>query len=240
MRRLLWRTRRLCNHSCCPLTSINNVHSVLASDACHLIPPLPLHTHTPPPHPPTTALRVASRCTNRPTHPAPPPLPCSNLLAALLPAKGKFVPDEEELQERPKGPLQDPRISILEPKVRAPPGVAAGREWERGGKVTDKLTEAKHRQSSAPAHVQCVCPPPSLLQKFFGVKGFGFTKENELFVGRQATEGWPGEAAGLQPAATHPPAALLHGQFLRALLCQWMLVWENCRSSSGSRAIAQF
>ena len=24
--------------------------------------------------------------------------------------------DEEELEERPKGPLQDPRISILEPK----------------------------------------------------------------------------------------------------------------------------
>lgn len=69
-----------------------------------------------------------------------------NLLAALLPAKGKFVPDEEELQERPKGPLQDPRISILEPK------------------------------------------------KFFGVKGFGFTKENELFVGRVAQLGF---AAGL-------------------------------------------
>ncbi|KAL4424977.1 hypothetical protein ABPG77_002862 [Micractinium sp. CCAP 211/92] len=69
-----------------------------------------------------------------------------NLLAALLPARGKFVPDEEELQERPKGPLQDPRISILEPK------------------------------------------------KFFGVKGFGFTKENELFVGRVAQLGF---AAGL-------------------------------------------
>ncbi|KAL4457873.1 hypothetical protein ABPG75_012738 [Micractinium tetrahymenae] len=69
-----------------------------------------------------------------------------NLLAALLPAKGKFVPDEEELQERPKGPLQDPRISILEPK------------------------------------------------RFFGVRGFGFTKENELFVGRVAQLGF---AAGL-------------------------------------------
>lgn len=39
-----------------------------------------------------------------------------NLLAAFLPAKGKFVPDEAELEERPKGPLQDPRISLLEPK----------------------------------------------------------------------------------------------------------------------------
>ncbi|KAI7838596.1 hypothetical protein COHA_007604 [Chlorella ohadii] len=39
-----------------------------------------------------------------------------NLLAAFLPAKGRFVADEEELEERPKGPLQDPRISILEPK----------------------------------------------------------------------------------------------------------------------------
>ena len=37
-------------------------------------------------------------------------------LAAFLPAKGRFVADEEELEERPKGPLQDPRISILEPK----------------------------------------------------------------------------------------------------------------------------
>ena len=37
-------------------------------------------------------------------------------IAAFLPAKGRFVADEEELEERPKGPLQDPRISILEPK----------------------------------------------------------------------------------------------------------------------------
>lgn len=65
-----------------------------------------------------------------------------NLVAAFLPAKGKFIPDEEELEERPKGPLQDPRISILEPK------------------------------------------------KFFGITGFGFTKANELFVGRMAQLGF--------------------------------------------------
>jgi photosystem II protein len=70
-----------------------------------------------------------------------------NLIAAFLPAKGRFVADEVELEERPKGPLQDPRISILEPK------------------------------------------------KFFGISdGFGFTKENELFVGRMAQLGF---AAGL-------------------------------------------
>jgi hypothetical protein len=65
-----------------------------------------------------------------------------NLIAAFLPARGKFIPDEEELEERPKGPLQDPRISILEPK------------------------------------------------KFFGITGFGFTKQNELFVGRMAQLGF--------------------------------------------------
>lgn len=69
-----------------------------------------------------------------------------NLIAALLPAKGKFVADAAELEERPKGPLQDPRISILEPK------------------------------------------------KFLGITGFGFTKDNELFVGRVAQLGF---AAGL-------------------------------------------
>jgi len=61
-----------------------------------------------------------------------------NLIAALLPASGKFVPDEEELDEREPGALQDPKISLANPA------------------------------------------------KFFGIKGFGFTKENELFVGRVA------------------------------------------------------
>ncbi|KAL4858078.1 Photosystem II protein [Chlorella vulgaris] len=69
-----------------------------------------------------------------------------NLIAALLPAKGKFVADEVELQERPAGPLQDPTISILQPR------------------------------------------------KFFGISGFGFSKANELFVGRVAQLGF---AAGL-------------------------------------------
>lgn len=65
-----------------------------------------------------------------------------NLIAALAPARGRFVADDEELEERPKGPIQDPSISLLEPK------------------------------------------------KFFGVSGFGFTKENELFVGRMAQLGF--------------------------------------------------
>ena len=39
-----------------------------------------------------------------------------NLLAALLPASGKLVLPEEELESRPKGVLQDPKISVLQPK----------------------------------------------------------------------------------------------------------------------------
>jgi len=65
-----------------------------------------------------------------------------NLVAALLPTKGKFVADDDELEERPEGVLQDPSISVL--------------DWRR----------------------------------FFGIKGFGFTKENELFVGRMAQLGF--------------------------------------------------
>lgn len=71
-----------------------------------------------------------------------------NLIAALLPAKGKFIADEEELAERPKGALQDAKISLTDPK------------------------------------------------KFFGVKGFGFTKENELFVGRMAQLGFAASLIG--------------------------------------------
>lgn len=37
-------------------------------------------------------------------------------VAAFLPAKGKFVPDEEEEIPRPKGALQDPSISLANPK----------------------------------------------------------------------------------------------------------------------------
>jgi photosystem II protein len=66
-----------------------------------------------------------------------------NAIAAVLPTSGTFVPEEREsLNDRPKGPLQDPRISILEPK------------------------------------------------KFFGITNFGFTKANELFVGRVAQLGF--------------------------------------------------
>jgi photosystem II 22kDa protein len=71
-----------------------------------------------------------------------------NLLAALLPASGKLVLPEEELESRPKGALQDPTISILQPK------------------------------------------------KFFGISGFGFTKANELFVGRMAQLGFAAALLG--------------------------------------------
>jgi len=64
------------------------------------------------------------------------------LVAALLPAKGTFVPEDGEEEQRPEGSLQDPSISILQPK------------------------------------------------KFFGISGFGFTKANELFVGRVAQLGF--------------------------------------------------
>jgi hypothetical protein len=70
-----------------------------------------------------------------------------NLIAAILPASGTFVPDEE-VEERPKGALQDPTISILDPK------------------------------------------------RFFGTSGFGFTKENELFVGRVAQLGFAASLIG--------------------------------------------
>jgi photosystem II 22kDa protein len=66
-----------------------------------------------------------------------------NIFAALLPAKGKLVlPEEDVVDNRPKGSLQDPSISMLQPK------------------------------------------------KFFGFSGFGFTKANELFVGRMAQLGF--------------------------------------------------
>ena len=71
-----------------------------------------------------------------------------NLVAALLPAKGKFIPDEEELTERPAGALQSSKVSL------ATPGA------------------------------------------FFGIKGFGFTKENELFVGRMAQLGFAASLIG--------------------------------------------
>lgn len=71
-----------------------------------------------------------------------------NVIAALIPAKGRFVPDDEELSERPPGPLQDPSISIL--------------DWRR----------------------------------FFGTNGFGWTKENELLVGRVAQLGFASSLLG--------------------------------------------
>jgi photosystem II protein len=83
-----------------------------------------------------------------------------NLIAAFLPAKGKFVPDEEEELARPKGALQDPSISLANPK------------------------------------------------KFFGIKGFGFTKENELFVGRVAQLGFAAALVGEAVTGVGPLAQL--------------------------------
>jgi len=72
-----------------------------------------------------------------------------NAIAALLPTSGTFVPEEREsLKERPKGALQDPKITIFEPK------------------------------------------------KFFGISEFGFTKANELFVGRVAQLGFAASLIG--------------------------------------------
>jgi len=72
-----------------------------------------------------------------------------NLIAAILPASGTFVQEEEEEEEETeKGPLQDPKKSLLNPF------------------------------------------------EFFGVKGFGFTKENELFVGRVAQLGFAASLIG--------------------------------------------
>ena len=72
-----------------------------------------------------------------------------NFFAAVVPTSQTFVPEEQaKLAETPKGALQDPSISILQPK------------------------------------------------KFFGVSGFGFSKENELFVGRLAQLGFAASLLG--------------------------------------------
>lgn len=63
-------------------------------------------------------------------------------------AQGTFVPDEEELSARPKGALQDSKVSLVTPG------------------------------------------------KFFGIKGLGFTKENELFAGRLAQLGFAASLIG--------------------------------------------
>lgn len=70
-----------------------------------------------------------------------------NLIAAILPSSGTFVPDEE-VEKRPAGALQDPRVTLAEPK------------------------------------------------KFFGITRFGFTKENERFVGRVAQLGFAASLIG--------------------------------------------
>lgn len=70
-----------------------------------------------------------------------------NLVCAILPVSGTFVPDDE-VESRPIGALQDPRVNLLDPK------------------------------------------------KFFGISRFGFTKANELFVGRMAQLGFAASLIG--------------------------------------------
>lgn len=82
-----------------------------------------------------------------------------NLIAAFLPATGKFV-EEEEDETRAPGSLQDPKISLTNPK------------------------------------------------KFFGITGFGFTKENELFVGRVAQLGFAAALIGEAVTGVGPLAQL--------------------------------
>lgn len=78
-------------------------------------------------------------------------LAVANGLVGLLPASGEYVADPEEKVQarfRSKGSLQDPKISMLQPK------------------------------------------------KFFGITEVGFTKPNELFVGRVAQLGFAAAAVG--------------------------------------------
>jgi photosystem II 22kDa protein len=85
-----------------------------------------------------------------------------NLVAGVLPTSQTFVPDEvEKRNNTPTGPLQDPKISLLEP------------------------------------------------QKFFGIsESFGFSKENELFVGRVAQLGFAAELIGEMSTGKGPLAQL--------------------------------
>lgn len=71
-----------------------------------------------------------------------------NVIAAVFPASGKFVPEDEDFSDRKAGSLQNPSVSLANPK------------------------------------------------EFFGVTKFGFTKENELFVGRAAQLGFAASIIG--------------------------------------------
>ena len=73
-----------------------------------------------------------------------------NLIAGLIPTKGRFVADddEEELTQRPEGGLQDPSNPLRD------------------------------------------------MRRFFGITRFGFTKQNELFVGRISQLGFASSLIG--------------------------------------------
>jgi photosystem II protein len=92
-----------------------------------------------------------------------------NAIAAILPTSGTFVPEEQEaLKERPKGSLQDPKITIFTPK------------------------------------------------KFFGIDNFGFSKANELFVGRVAQLGFAASLVGEVMTGKGPLAQFDFGEYLSA------------------------
>lgn len=138
--------------------------------------------------PPRHAPHTAPPSSLPPNHPSPTSPPPPLQLAAFLPARGRFVADEVELEERPKGPLQDPRISLLDPKrVRGSPtdsGVLSpqphclGGLW-RGGEegstprlppCTDRPAPAAARArsprvpSQPPPHPPPQLPPTHLLR----------------------------------------------------------------------------
>ena len=146
--------------------------------------------------------------------------------------------DEEELEERPKGPLQDPRITILEPKkvslMDAVPVLRASCRIEGhasccGERLAGAVPPAD-RHPCIPHTILTGSPsPPPTLFKFFGISGFGFTKENELFVGRVAQLGFAA-GAGQRGRA---------GGGARALLALAYYTLPSCLSSANSTSVQQ-
>jgi hypothetical protein len=103
-----------------------------------------------------------------------------NLAAALTPTKGTFVPDEEELSSRPAGALQ-----VCTYPLHAGCAVSTVHRC-RTHAYADDHGECNALAGSGDPHSSQLYTPQdasvSLInpKKFFGVKGFGFTKANEL------------------------------------------------------------
>ncbi len=107
-----------------------------------------------------------------------------NLVAAILPVSGTFVPDEE-VDSRPTGALQVRRRSCLDSLRTTAPCCP----------LTVRLTRCT---AAFRVRVPTQDPRVSLLnpKEFFGVSRFGFTKANELFVGRVAQLGFAASLIG--------------------------------------------